>query len=168
MKKVCTTTLAILFTVPLFAPNYSSPVAFINAPSPIKYNRELELKKYRILSAIWAVEHPHTEQQAREAFIREGALGPFQIHKEVVEDVNKLILKVDKYRHVDCKDSVKSAEILVLYHGYYTPSFDHYKVAMTHNGGPTWYKATPAQAKKLQNYWRKVNKHLIKYKNGRS
>jgi len=166
MKKVCTTTLALLLTVPLFAPNPGEDIMTICAPTPIKYNMELENRKIRIFSAIWAVEHPKTKAQARAAFLKEGALGPFQIHKEFVNDVNDIVLKQKKYTHNDCLDSLKSIEIMTLYHGYYVPAFDTYKVAMTHNGGPTWYKATPKQAKKLQEYWYKVNKHLKK--NGRS
>lgn len=148
--------------VPLvgFAPNYIEYVAHIYAPTPIKYNMELENRKYKILFAIWKVEHPKNPQQAIEAYWREGALGPFQIHKEVVDDVNNLILKKKVYTHNDCKDSTKSVEILNLYHGYYTPQFNHYNVAMVHNGGPTWYKATPKQRVRLNNYWNKIKYNL--------
>ena len=121
---------------------------------------ELENRKYKIFKAIWEVEHPKTKQQAIDAYWREGALGPFQIHKEVVDDVNKLVLKKEVYTHQDCKDSLKSIEILTLYHGHYNPTFNLYNVAMVHNGGPTWYKGTPEQKARLQNYWKLISKNI--------
>jgi len=143
-----------------FAPNIEDNVLTIYTSTSVKCNKELENRKNRILKAIWRVEHPITKQQAIDAYLREGALGPFQIHKEVVDDVNNLILKKKVYTHNDCKDSTKSVEILNLYHGYYTPQFNHYKVAMVHNGGPTWYKATPKQRARLNNYWNKIKYNL--------
>ena len=161
MKRLCIITL-ILFTVPLcsFAPSKKINIIDIWETKPICKDIMLEYRKVKILNAIWQVEHPKTQEEAVKAFWREGALGPFQIHKEVVEDVNSLILKEKRYTHQDCKDSTKSVEILVLYHSYWNPKFEYYNVAMVQNGGPTWYKGSLHQKKRLNSYWDKVKMYL--------
>lgn len=142
-----------------FAPNVSEPIyLYVNH----YHNKEVEERKIKIVKAIWEVEHPHNIQQAIAAYKREKAVGGLQIHQEVIDDVNNLILKKKVYTLNDCKDSLKSIEIFMLYHGYWNPSFNTYRVAMTHNGGPTWYKATSKQWVKLDDYWGKVLNNLNK------
>lgn len=70
----------------------------------------------------------------------EDACSFFQQRKIFVRDVNRILefkLKVPlRYTYKDRWDSLKQTEMFLIYHNYYTPSWNHEKIIRTHNGGP--------------------------------
>lgn len=92
------------------------------------------------------------------------AVGSFQLHTEVIDDVNRICKKSFKY--TDRKDRKKSREIASLYIDYWAKHYtkktgkdatDEVR-AKIFNGGPNGYKN-----KNTEKYWNEVRKEL---KNG--
>ena len=79
------------------------------------------------------------------------AIGPLQIHKILVDDVNRIL----GYKHYIYKDRYnleKSIEMFNIYQQYYNPNKDIESAAKLWNGGPHYYKYP-----KVESYWRKIN-----------
>ena len=146
-------------TVPqlVYAPNCKE-VFYVHETTPIVYDALKELK-LKVLKAIIAVEKPQTKEQAIVAKIRENAVGILQLRPIAIQEVNRILGK-QVYYLSDRVDSVKSVEIFFIIQQFHNPPFNSYKAAMIWNGGSLWYKATPEQKKRLQNYWIKVKSKL--------
>lgn len=85
----------------------------------------------------------------------EDAVSFLQIRKVFVKDVNRILkykLKSDvRFTYKDRWDSVKSVNMFLIYHTYYTPDWNMEKVTRIHNGGPDGH----LQASTLE-YYNKV------------
>lgn len=67
------------------------------------------------------------------------AIGPLQIHKVMVDDVNRILGK-KYFRYSDRKDFQKSSQIFRIYQEYYNPGLNIKTAARIWNGGPTGEK----------------------------
>jgi len=94
------------------------------------------------------------------------AIGPLQIHKIYVDDVNT-ILGYNKYSYEDRNDRQKSIEMAKIYISHYTPKgirgtlLDKLIVmGRIHNGGPKGYKkkSTLPYKKKIIKYYKERRK----------
>lgn len=84
------------------------------------------------------------------------AIGPLQIHKCVVEDVNKRF--GTHYQHIRMTNRTEAVEVFTRYVRIYAPkNATAEQIARIHNGGPSGHKK-PATL----GYWRKVKKELGK------
>lgn len=78
------------------------------------------------------------------------AVGILQIHKILVDDVNR-ILGEDKYSYEDRYDAIKSRQMFVVYTTHYTPSWDPEKVSRR------WVSGPKGDSKKCSvPYWNRV------------
>jgi hypothetical protein len=96
------------------------------------------------------------------------AVGPFQIHKAVVDDVNR-ILGVNKYKPADRLDFVKSQEMAEIYLTHYVtfrrlghePTIWDY--CRTWNGGPLgpWRNATLRYVERIKERYYELSEHDV-------
>lgn len=126
----------------------------IDYPTPVRNPNAVIL-----LRVIPLVEKAHNEQQAKEAYAREKALGDFQFRPIMIDDVNR-ILGYNKYVHTDALDINKAIEMFCIYQNHYNPSWDLRRGAYLWVGGAGYESATPDQWKKLNAYWNKVKKRI--------
>jgi hypothetical protein len=93
------------------------------------------------------------------------ALGGMQIHKVVVDDVNR-ILGTKTYRYADRTNPVKSREMARIYLSYYCTAkrLGHEPTAEDYvkcwNGGPSFHSATGQRLANLNNHWRKARQYM--------
>jgi hypothetical protein len=93
------------------------------------------------------------------------ALGGMQIHREAVDDVNR-ILGTKTYRYADRTNPVKSREMARIYLGHYCtkrrlgrePTIEDY--VRCWNGGPSYRSATGQKLANLNNHWRKACQYM--------
>ncbi len=83
------------------------------------------------------------------------ALGPLQIHKAVVVDVNRFT--GSHYRHQDMTNRVAARAVCEAYLTHYGRGATTEQLARKWNGGPTGDRKTATLP-----YWRKVEKQLTK------
>jgi len=81
------------------------------------------------------------------------ALGPLQIHRGVVLDVNRIT--GSNYRHQDMTNRVAARAVCEAYLRHYGSGKTTEQQARKWNGGPTGDRKTATLG-----YWRKVQKHL--------
>lgn len=81
------------------------------------------------------------------------AIGPLQIHKAVVTDVNRFT--GSHYRHQDMTNRAASRAVCEAYLRHYGRGKTTEEQARIWNGGPTGDRKTATLG-----YWRKVQKHL--------
>ncbi len=81
------------------------------------------------------------------------ALGPLQIHRGVVLDVNRIT--GSNYRHQDMTNRVQARAVCEAYLKHYGRGASTEQLARRWNGGPTGDKKQATEA-----YWNKVRKHL--------
>ena len=81
------------------------------------------------------------------------AIGPLQIHKAVVLDVNKFT--GSHYRHQDMTNRAQARAVCEAYLRHYGKGATPEQLARRWNGGPTGDRKTSTEA-----YWAKVKKHL--------
>ena len=82
------------------------------------------------------------------------AIGPLQIHRGVVLDVNKFT--GSHYRHQDMTNRVQARSVCAAYLTHYGKGKSTEEQARIWNGGPQGHKKKTA----TQAYWNKVEKHL--------
>ena len=83
------------------------------------------------------------------------AIGPLQIHRCVVDDVNKRFRT--HYQHIRMTNRAEAVQVFTRYVRIYSPSGNAEQIARTWNGGPRGDKK-PATL----GYWRKVKKEMGK------
>lgn len=83
------------------------------------------------------------------------AIGPLQIHRCVVEDVNKRFRT--QYVHSRMTNRAEAVEVFRRYVLIYAPNGTPEEIARTWNGGPSGDKKSATLG-----YWRKVKKELGK------
>lgn len=83
------------------------------------------------------------------------ALGCLQIHKAMVDDVNR-ILGRQAYTYNDRLNRGKSIEMFNIYTSHYSPGATDEVVTRRWNGGPKGDRKTATVA-----YWYKVRRHLM-------
>ena len=81
------------------------------------------------------------------------AIGPLQIHKAVVLDVNKFT--GSHYRHQDMTNRAQARAVCEAYLRHYGKGATTEQLARRWNGGPKGDTKTSTEA-----YWAKVKKHL--------
>ena len=81
------------------------------------------------------------------------AIGPLQIHKSVVTDVNRFTGA--HYRHQDMTNRAQARAVCEAYLKHYGKGASTEQLARRWNGGPTGDRKTATEG-----YWRKVQKHL--------
>ena len=81
------------------------------------------------------------------------AIGPLQIHKAVVLDVNRFT--GSHYRHQDMTNRAQARAVCEAYLRHYGKGATPEQLARRWNGGPTGDRKTSTEA-----YWAKVKKHL--------
>ena len=81
------------------------------------------------------------------------AIGPLQIHRAVVTDVNRIT--GSNYRHQDMTNRAQARAVCEAYLKHYGRGKTTEEQARIWNGGPTGDRKTSTEA-----YWRKVQKHL--------
>ena len=81
------------------------------------------------------------------------AIGPLQIHKAVVIDVNRITGST--YRHADMTNRAQARAVCEAYLRHYGRGKTVEQQARIWNGGPTGDRKTVTEA-----YWDKVRKHL--------
>ena len=81
------------------------------------------------------------------------AIGPLQIHRAVVTDVNRIT--GSNYRHSDMTNRATARAVCGAYLQHYGRSKTTEDQARIWNGGPTGDRKTATLG-----YWRKVQKHL--------
>lgn len=64
------------------------------------------------------------------------ARGIFHIHPIMVDHINKVILKENRYSYEDRMDPIKSREMFELYQEFWNPDKDFETAARIWNGGP--------------------------------
>ena len=82
------------------------------------------------------------------------AIGPLQIHRGVVQDVNRIT--GSHYRHQDMTNRVQARAVCEAYLKHYGKGKTTEEQARIWNGGPQGHKKKTA----TQAYWNKVEKHL--------
>lgn len=82
------------------------------------------------------------------------AVGPLQIHPQMVEDVNRILGK-EVYTLESRKSRAESIAIFSVFTNHYTPSWSPELVARRWNGGPRGDKKASTEK-----YWRKVQRAL--------
>jgi len=82
------------------------------------------------------------------------ALGPLQIHRGVVQDVNRIT--GSHYRHQDMTNRVQARAVCEVYLTHYGKGKSTEEQARIWNGGPQGHKKKTA----TQAYWNDVEKHL--------
>jgi hypothetical protein len=81
------------------------------------------------------------------------AIGPLQIHKAVVVDVNRFTGA--HYRHQDMTNRAAARAVCEAYLTHYGKNATTEQLARRWNGGPTGDRKSATEA-----YWAKVRKHL--------
>ena len=81
------------------------------------------------------------------------ALGPLQIHRAVVLDVNRIT--GSNYRHSEMTNRVAARAVCEAYLTHYGKGATTEQLARRWNGGPTGERKPATEA-----YWAKVKKHL--------
>jgi len=81
------------------------------------------------------------------------AIGPLQIHRGVVQDVNRIT--GSHYRHQDMTNRVQARAVCEAYLKHYGKGCTTEQLARRWNGGPTGDRKSATEA-----YWAKVKKHL--------
>ena len=81
------------------------------------------------------------------------ALGPLQIHREVVLDVNKFT--GSHYRHQDMTNRAQARAVCEAYLTHYGKGCSTEQLARRWNGGPAGDRKSATES-----YWAKVKKHL--------
>ena len=81
------------------------------------------------------------------------ALGPLQIHRGVVQDVNRIT--GSHYRHQDMTNRVQARAVCEAYLKHYGKGASTEQLARRWNGGPTGDRKSATEA-----YWAKVKKQL--------
>ena len=81
------------------------------------------------------------------------ALGPLQIHRGVVQDVNRIT--GSHYKHSDMTNRVAARAVCEAYLKAYGKGASTEQLARRWNGGPTGDRKSATEA-----YWAKVKKHL--------
>jgi len=81
------------------------------------------------------------------------AIGPLQIHKAVVLDVNRIT--GSHYRHQDMTNRAQARAVCEAYLRHYGKGATPEQLARRWNGGPNGDRKTSTEA-----YWAKVKKHL--------
>lgn len=82
------------------------------------------------------------------------AIGPLQIHRGVVQDVNRIT--GSNYRHQDMTNRVQARAVCEAYLKHYGKGKTTEEQARIWNAGPQGHKKKTA----TQAYWNKVEKHL--------
>ena len=103
-----------------------------------------------LISALIIVESSGNDQS-----IGDGgkAIGPLQIHKAVVVDVNRIT--GSNYRHAEMTNRAQARAVCEAYLKAYGKGASTEQLARRWNGGPTGDRKTATLG-----YWRKVQKHL--------
>jgi len=81
------------------------------------------------------------------------AIGPLQIHKAVIVDVNRIT--GSNYRHQDMTNRAQARAVCEAYLRHYGKGATTEQLARRWNGGPKGDTKTSTEA-----YWAKVKKHL--------
>ena len=81
------------------------------------------------------------------------AIGPLQIHKAVVTDVNRIT--GSNYRHSEMTNRAQARAVCEVYLRHYGRGKTTEEQARIWNGGPTGDRKTATEG-----YWRKVQKYL--------
>lgn len=81
------------------------------------------------------------------------AIGPLQIHRAVVTDVNRIT--GSHFRHQDMTNRAQARAVCEAYLKHYGKGASTEQLARRWNGGPTGDRKTATEG-----YWRKVQKHL--------
>ena len=81
------------------------------------------------------------------------AIGPLQIHRGVVQDVNRIT--GSHYRHQDMTNRVQARAVCEAYLTHYGRGATTEQLARRWNGGPTGDRKSATEA-----YWAKVKKQL--------
>ena len=81
------------------------------------------------------------------------AIGPLQIHKAVILDVNRIT--GSNYRHQDMTNRAQARAVCEAYLRHYGKGASTEQLARRWNGGPKGDTKTSTEA-----YWAKVKKHL--------
>ena len=83
------------------------------------------------------------------------AIGPYQLHKIYVDDVNRIYKT--RYTYEDRKDEAKSRQMVTLYLAHYGKGLSQVQMSRIHNGGPRGHKkqATLKYAQKIEREMRK-------------
>lgn len=81
------------------------------------------------------------------------AIGPLQIHRAVVTDVNRIT--GSHFRHQDMTNRAQARAVCEAYLKHYGKGASIEQLARRWNGGPTGDRKTATEG-----YWRKVQKHL--------
>lgn len=81
------------------------------------------------------------------------AIGPLQIHKAVILDVNRIT--GSNYRHQDMTNRAQARAVCEAYLRHYGKGASTEQLARRWNGGPRGDTKTATEA-----YWAKVKKHL--------
>ena len=81
------------------------------------------------------------------------AIGPLQIHKAVILDVNRIT--GSSYRHQDMTNRAQARAVCEAYLRHYGKGASTEQLARRWNGGPRGDTKTATEA-----YWAKVKKHL--------
>jgi hypothetical protein len=81
------------------------------------------------------------------------AIGPLQIHRGVVQDVNRIT--GSHYRHQDMTNRVAARAVCEAYLKHYGKNCTTEQLARRWNGGPAGDRKSATEA-----YWAKVKKHL--------
>ena len=118
--------------------------------SPL-YTAEINKEQERLIDAIAYVE---SKGKADAVGDNGAAVGILQIHKVLVDDVNR-ILGEAKYSYEDRYDADKSRQMFVVYIGHYCPSWNPERAARMWNGGPKGHLKRSTLP-----YWQKVRRIL--------
>jgi len=103
-----------------------------------------------LISALMIVESGNNDQAIGD---QGRALGPLQIHKAVVLDVNKFT--GSNYRHQDMTNRVAARAVCQAYLEHYGRGKSLEEQARIWNGGPNGYKKSATVS-----YWRRVQKAI--------
>ena len=105
---------------------------------------------HSLISALMIVESSGNDQAIGD---NGRALGPLQIHRGVVLDVNRIT--GSNYRHQDMTNRVAARAVCQAYLEHYGRGKSLEEQARIWNGGPTGDRKTATKA-----YWAKVKKHI--------
>lgn len=105
---------------------------------------------HSLISALMIVESSGNDQAIGD---NGRALGPLQIHREVVIDVNRIT--GSHYRHQDMTNRVAARAVCQAYLEHYGRGKSLEDQARIWNGGPTGHKKAATVS-----YWRRVQKNL--------
>ena len=136
--------------------------------TPVQHQQELVIKKHTFDDLLDAIEWVESRGDTNTVGDNDEAVGTYQIHKIYVDDVNKILKRLNiwlSFSYDDRWDKKKSREMIRHYVKYYTliPNLRDYtwriydleKAARIHNGGPEGWKKESTKP-----YWQKVKTRL--------